>query len=78
MSEPEKKETSLDRVQLASWRFQENNGFVIKDFTGIESGAEPIIFVVKSAEIFEVMAEAVSEQKKISVYAIGPCVLDLS
>ena len=74
------KRTSLDRAQLASWRFSETNGFVIKDYTGIDaaSGQEPMIFVIKSSEIFEVMADAAAEQKKITVFAVGPCVLDLS
>jgi hypothetical protein len=72
------KRTSLDLAQLAAWRFSETNGFVVKDFTGLDTGQEPVIFVVKSSEIFEVMADAVEHQKQISVYAIGPCVLDLS
>jgi hypothetical protein len=74
------KETSLDRVALASWRFSETNGFVIKDYTGLEkgSGQEPVIFVVKASEVFEVMADAVENKKQIAIFAIGPCVLDLS
>ena len=72
------KRTSLDFAQLAKWRFSETNGFVVKDFTGLEPETEPVIFVTKSSEIFEVMADAMAHQKKIAIYAIGPCVLDLS
>ena len=76
-SEP--KQTSLDRIQLASWRFSETNGFVIKDYTGTEdSGLEPAIMVFKSSDIFEVLTDAFENKKKIAVFAIGPCVLDIS
>ena len=72
------KRTSLDRAQLTAWRFSETNGFVVKDYTGLEPGTEPVIFVTKSSEIFEVMADAMEHHKKIAIYAVGPCVLDLS
>ena len=75
---PAPRPSSLDRVELARWRFSSTNGFVVKDYTGLESGQEPAILVVKASEIFEVMADAAEHHKKISVYAIGPCVLDLS
>lgn len=76
--EPPKK-TSLDRASLANWRFSETNGFVVKDFTGVSDEApDPLILVVKSHEIFEVLADANEQGRKIAVYAIGPCVLDQS
>jgi hypothetical protein len=78
MAKEEVKQTSLDRVSLAQWRFSETNGFVVKDFTGISHDADPVILVVKSSEIFELIATAIEDKKKISVYAIGPCVMDLS
>lgn len=76
---PPAKKTSLDRAQLARWRFEENNGFVVKDYTSVtEDGQEPMIMVVKSSDIFELLADAAAQQRKIAVYAIGPCILDQS
>jgi len=72
------KATSLDRASLASWRFSETNGFLVKDFTTTEDGDEPMTFAVKSSDVFEVIADAAEKGKKISIYAVGPCVLDWS
>jgi len=72
------KRTSLDRLQLNKWQFSETNGFVIKDYTGLDQGQEPVVFVVKSSDVFEVMADAAENKKKITIFAVGPCVLDLS
>lgn len=70
--------TSLDKAASYNWRFSETNGFVIKDYTGLNEGEEPVIVVIKSADIFDFVADAAQEKKKVAVYAIGPCVLDWS
>ena len=70
--------TSVDRAELARWKFGETNGFVIRDWTGIEKGGEPVTMVLKADDIFEFIAEASARKAKIAVYAIGPCVMDLS
>lgn len=77
MAQPEK-ETSFDKASLHNWRFSETNGFVVKDYTGLEKGQEPVIMVLKCDDIFEYIAEAAREQRKITVFAIGPCVMDMS
>lgn len=69
---------SKDRAELNRWRFAESNGFVIKDWTGVEKGGEPVCMVLKSADIFEFIADASARQAQIAIYAIGPCVLDWS
>lgn len=76
----ESKETSLSKADLAHWRFNDCNGFVIHDYTGCVKGEgqQPAIMVVKATEIFEALADAFENQKKITVFSIGPCVLDIS
>lgn len=69
---------SVDREALSRWRFSETNGFVIKDYTGLKPGEEPVIMVLKSSDIFEFIADASEKKLKVSVYAIGPCVIDWS
>ena len=76
--QPQAKQTSVDRVELERWRFGETNGFVVKDWTGLERGGEPVCMVLKASDIFEFIADAKERQAKIAVYAIGPCVLDWS
>lgn len=70
--------TSVDRLALQRWQFNETNGFVVKDYTGIKEGDEPVVMVLKSSDIFEFIAEASSREAKIAIYAIGPCVIDWS
>ena len=70
--------TSTDQQNLAHWRFPENYGFVCKDYTGLDKGAEPVIMVLKGDEIFNFIAEAKTQNRKIAVYAIGNCILDWS
>lgn len=70
--------TSVDRVELNRWRFGETNGFVVKDWTGVEKGGEPVCMVLKAADIFEFIADASERKARVAIYAIGPCVLDWS
>lgn len=70
--------TSVDKIELNRWRFGETNGFVVKDYTGIEKGADPVVMVLKSSDIFEFIADASERKAKVSIYAIGPCVIDWS
>lgn len=70
--------TSVDRVELNRWRFGETNGFVVKDWTGVDKGGEPVCMVLKASDIFEFIADASERKAKVAVYAIGPCVLDWS
>ena len=75
---PQPVQTSVDRVELNRWRFSETNGFVVKDWTGIEKGGEPVCMVLKAADIFEFIADASERKAKVAIYSIGPCVLDWS
>jgi hypothetical protein len=68
--------TSVDRAALARWRFEETNGFVAKDYTSVEPGGEPVMMVLKAADIFEFIADASARKAKVAIYAIGPCVMD--
>jgi hypothetical protein len=81
-NQPDKIRTSLDRASLSKWKFSENNGFVVKDYTGLdpnsEEAQEPVILVLKSSDIFELLADAAAQGRKIAVYTIGPCILDQS
>lgn len=70
--------TSVDRTALASWRFSECNGFVVKDYTGVTKGQEPNIMVLKSSDIFDFIATATEQNREVAIYAIGPCVIDWS
>jgi len=72
--------TSVDKAELHRWRFSETNGFVVKDYTGIEkgSGQEPAVMVLKSSDIFEFVADASERKAKVAIFAIGPCVIDWS
>lgn len=70
--------TSVDKAELNRWRFGETNGFVVRDWTGLEKGAEPVVMVLKSSDIFEFIADAGERKAKVAIYAIGPCVLDWS
>jgi len=78
----ESKETSLSKADLARWRFNDCNGFVVYDYTGCVKGQgqgnPPAIMVVKAPEIFELLADVFENQKKVTIFSIGPCVLDLS
>ena len=75
---PQPVQTSVDRVELNRWRFSETNGFVVKDWTGIGKGGEPVCMVLKAADIFEFIADASERKAKVAIYSIGPCVLDWS
>jgi len=75
---PQPVQTSVDRVELNRWRFSENNGFVVKDWSGVEKGGEPVCMVLKSSDIFEFIAEASERKAKVAIYSIGPCVVDWS
>ena len=70
----------MDSQQIAAWRENDTNGFVVKDYTGVQDPAteEPLIMTVKSCEIWDVLADANRHGKRISVYAIGPRILDLT
>lgn len=70
--------TTLDKNELHRWKFPESNGFVIKDWTGIEDGGEPAIMVLKSSDIFQLIGDAAADKRKIAIYAIGNCILDWS
>jgi len=70
--------TSVDRVELNRWRFSETNGFVVKDWTGVEKGGEPVCMVLKATDIFEFIADASERKAKVAIYSIGPCVIDWS
>ena len=70
--------TSVDKTELNRWRFGETNGFVVKDYTGIAKDAEPVIMVLKSSDIFEFIADASVQKRKVAIYAIGPCIIDWS
>lgn len=63
---------------MASWRFSECNGFVVKDWTGLKPEDEPAILVLKSSDIFDFIATATEQKRKVAIYAIGPCVIDWS
>jgi len=75
---PQPVQTSVDRVELNRWRFSETNGFVVKDWSGVEKGGEPVCMVLKAADIFEFIADASERKAKVAIYSIGPCVLDWS
>ena len=75
---PQTVQTSVDRVELNRWRFSETNGFVVKDWTGVDKGGEPVCMVLKAADIFEFIADASERKAKVAIYSIGPCVLDWS
>ena len=75
---PQPVQTSVDRVELNRWRFSETNGFVVKDWTGVDKGGEPVCMVLKAADIFEFIADASERKAKVAIYSIGPCVLDWS
>lgn len=77
-AKPQEPVTSIDRVALASWRFGECNGFVVKDWTGTEKGGEPVCMVLKANDIFDFIADASRNQRKVTIFAIGPCVIDWS
>lgn len=68
----------MDRAVLAKWRFEETNGFVVKDYSSVKPGTaeEPVVMVLKPADIFEFIADATKRQAKVAIYAIGPCVID--
>jgi len=78
MATPTQPQTSVDRIELSRWRFSETNGFVVKDWTGVEKGGEPVCMVLKAADIFEFIADASERKAKVAIYAIGQCVLDWS
>ena len=75
---PQPVQTSVDRVELNRWRFSETNGFVVKDWTGVDKGGEPVCMVLKAADIFEFIADASERKAKVAIYSIGACVLDWS
>jgi len=52
-------------------------GFVVRDWTGIKDGDEPVIMVLKPGDIFDFLA-TVDRTRQIAVYSIGSCVLDWS
>lgn len=69
---------TAEQAAIANWRFPETNGFVVRDWTGIENGAEPVCMVLKAGDIFDFIADASQRKAKVAVYAIGACVLDWS
>jgi len=75
---PQPPQTSVDRVELNRWRFSETNGFVVKDWSGVEKGGEPVCMVLKATDIFEFIADASERKAKVAIYGIGPCVIDWS
>lgn len=67
-----------DKAESARWQLQATNGFVVRDWTGVAPGGDPVILVLKASDIFDYMADAAQRKAKIAVYGIGPCVLDWS
>jgi hypothetical protein len=77
--QPAQPVTSVDKIALNRWRFSETNGFVVKDYTSAtKDNPEPMVMVLKSTDIFEFIAEASEQKRKVAIYAIGPCVIDWS
>lgn len=76
MSEPAKLTT--DQIKRQLWSLTETNGFVAKDYTGLGPDEEPVITVLKAADIFDFIAYAAREGRKVAIYGIGPCVIDWS
>lgn len=70
--------STTDGAENARWKFGETNGFVVRDWTGVAVGGEPVQLVLKAADIFDYIADASQRKAKIAVYAIGPCVIDWS
>lgn len=72
--------TSLDKATINRWRFNDTNGFVVKDYTGIEPGStqEPAVVVLKCSDFCAYIVEASEQKRRIAVYSIGACVLDWS
>lgn len=52
------------------------NGFVVKDWTGIQPNAEPVVMVIGTGDIFEFIAEASAQKRQIAIYPVGHCVLN--
>ena len=69
---------TTDQAESDRWKFGEANGFAIRDWTGVPPGGDPVVFVLKAADIFEFIADASQRKAKIAVYTIGPCILDWS
>lgn len=72
----EASQISLDQAQLSRWQLKETNGFVVKDYTGVDLGGEPVVMVLKAGDIFEYIADAAQRKAKVAIYAIGPCLID--
>jgi hypothetical protein len=57
-------------------------GFVVKDWSHLPEnaplGADPVISVVSTEDIWQVLDDAKQNNKRISVYAIGACLIDWS
>ena len=70
--------STSDKAESARWQLQTTNGFVVRDWTGVAPGGEPVILVLKASDIFDYMADASQRKAKIAVYTIGPCVIDWS
>ena len=59
----------------------ESNGFVVRDYTGLNAAdpeAEPMVVVLKSSELWDYLADAAVQKRKISIYVIGERLLDWS
>lgn len=67
---------TFDQTEGARWKFGEANGFIVRDWTGVTPGGEPVQLVLKASDIFAYIADAGQRKAKIAVYAIGPCVMD--
>jgi len=69
--------TSIDRAERHRWRFSECNGFIVRDWTGIDKGGDPVVSFLPANDIWEFL-DTVDRSRKITVFSIGPCVLDWS
>lgn len=65
----------LATTPLENWPV---NGFVVKDWTGIKPGEEPVCIVLNTAQIFDFLTEPATRQRQIAIFPVGPCVLNWS
>lgn len=71
--------STLNDHYLASWGQPNCTGYVVMDYTGLQApGDSPVVSVVPSSDIFAIVANANTENRKIAVYPIGACLLDLT
>lgn len=55
------------------------NGYLIKDYTDTPEDGKPILnFVFGEKELFKIIDKAKTEDRKITVFEIGECLIDWS